>query len=144
MHLIPIYSICSCLKTVIGAELLYFSHYFSPLNIPLFQKIVPLKYPTFRHVTKGKLCHPTMFGPASTSRVLSRSGPMASLGPLKFTFCSNPEGAQTLRSKLDLKPVPSSTIKQNTSLSLLSSMEVMAPLPLRGKSAGLMERAHPD
>ena len=72
--------------------------------------------------------------------MLVRSGPVASLGPLKFTFCSNPEGAQTLRSKLDLKPVPNST-KQNTSLSLLSSMEVMAPLPLRGKSAGLMERA---
>ena len=85
-----------------------------------------------------------MFGP-STTRVLGCSAPRASLGPLKFTFCSYPEGVQTLKSKLDTK-VQSLTKKQNTvanpSLSLLSSMEVMTPpLTLRGKSAGLMERA---
>ena len=106
---------------------------------------VPSDHVTFRHVNKAKLCDSTMFVPASTSRVLGRSGPMASLGPLKFTFCSHPEGVQTLRSKLDLK-VPSSTIEQHTtsaspSLSLLSSMEVMAPPPLKGKSVGLIERA---
>jgi len=85
-----------------------------------------------------------MFGP-STIKVLGHSASRTCLRPLKFTFCSYPEGVQTLRSKLDLKVQrgpKKSNPAANPSLSLLSSMEVMAPpVTLRGKSAGLVERA---
>ena len=96
---------------------------------------------TFRYVSKQNPLGLTMFGP-SNIRVLGRPATAGSVGLLKFTFCSCPEGGQTLRSKLDLRVEKFPNNQQtNSSLSLLSSMEVMSPPALRGKSVGLMERA---